>query len=221
MGCEDLPKPLFAIGGKPILWHIMQIYKYHGFKDFILCLGYKKERIEEYFKNEKRIVFADTGLDTNTGGRIKKIEAFVKGDIFFATYGDGLSNVDIKSLVKFHKKHKKIATVVAVRPRSQFGIMSIDSHTDAITHFQEKPFLDHWINGGFFVFDRRVFKYIRNGSVLENDCLPKLAADKQIAAFKHDGFWECMDTYKDNLRLNQLWNKGNAPWAVWKKKGKI
>lgn len=220
MGCEDLPKPMFGIGNKPILWHIMQIYKYYGFGDFILCMGYKKDKIEEYFRKGKRIIFADTGLDTNTGGRIFKVKPFIKEEIFFATYGDGLSNVNIRSLLKFHKKHKKLATVVAVRPRSQFGIMSIDSHTGAISHFEEKPFLDHWINGGFFVFDRRVYKYLGKNSILESDCLPRLASDKQIAAYKHEGFWECMDTYKDNLRLNQFWNEGNAPWAVWKKKGK-
>ncbi len=222
MGCEDLPKPMFNIGDKPILWHIMSIYSHFGFDNFILSLGYKKEKIKEYFKNQSKwhIIFADTGLDTNTGGRIKKIEKFIDGEIFFATYGDGLSDIDINRLLEFHKQQKKIATLVSVRPYSQFGIMSIDAHTNLVTHFQEKPILDHWVNGGFFVFNRRVFKYIKEIDILEKDVLNKLTKDRQLVAYKHKGFWDCMDTYKDNLILNKLWDSSDAPWAAWQRKKK-
>ncbi len=219
MGPEELPKPLFKIGDKPILWHIMKYYESFGFKDFILLLGYKKEKIINYFKDCKiwDIKFIDTGLNTNTGGRIKKAERLIKDDIFFATYGDGLSDINLNSLLDFHREHGKIATLTAVKPYSPFGIMDIDSHTHAVTHFAEKPKLDHWVNGGFFVFNRAIFEYIKENDVLESDAFSRLAKDKNLTAYKHDGFWECMDTYKDNLRLNQLWDARNAPWAVWRK----
>lgn len=220
MGCEELPKPMFNIGEKPILWHIMEIYAYYGFNNFILSLGYGKDKINAYFGKvyKWKINFIDTGLDTNTGGRIKRIKEYIHGDFFFATYGDGLSDVNLPALLAFHKKHKKIATLVGVRPDSQFGILRIDSRTNIVTHFQEKPKLDHWINGGFFIFSREVFKYIKDNDILEKDTFSRLAECKNLVAYKHTGFWECMDTYKDNLRLNQLWNSGNAPWAVWHKK---
>ncbi|MFH1888570.1 MAG: sugar phosphate nucleotidyltransferase [Candidatus Omnitrophota bacterium] len=219
MGFQDIPKPMFGIGERPILWHIMNIYAHYGFNDFILSLGYKKEIIKEYFRDyhEWHICFADTGLDTNTGGRIKKVERFIKGDTFFVTYGDGLSNINLNALLDFHKRHKKIATLASVRPYSQFGVMSIDAHTGVVTNFQEKPVLDHWINGGFFVFNREVFRYLKVTDILESDTFSRLVKDKNLVAYKHAGFWECMDTYKDNLRLNQLWKAGNAPWAVWRK----
>lgn len=220
MGPEGLPKPMFNIGDKPILWHIMSIYAHFGFDRFILSLGYKKEKIKAYFKNQHKwqIIFADTGLDTNTGGRIKKIEKFINGKIFFVTYGDGLSNVNIKRLLEFHKQHKKIATLVSVRPYSQFGIMGIDAHTNLVAYFKEKPILDYWVNGGFFVFNREVFKYIKETDILERDVLNRLVKDRQLVAYKHKGFWSCMDTHKDNLMLNRLWHSGDAPWAVWQKK---
>ena len=220
MGHNDLPKPLFPVGGKPLLWHIMSIYSHYGFNEFILCLGYKKEKIEDYFKGNKkwRITFVDTGQDTNTGERIKKIEKLIKADIFFATYGDGLSDVPLDKLLAFHLLHKKTATLISVRSRSQFGIISIDPHTSAVTQCHEKPLLDYWINGGFFVFNREVFSAIKENDVLEKETFSKLVRGKALVAYKHDGFWECMDTYKDNLHLNQLWNSGLAPWAVWHKK---
>jgi glucose-1-phosphate cytidylyltransferase len=213
---------MFNIGDKPILWHIMSIFAYYGFNNFILSLGYKKEKIEEYFRNYPKwqITFADTGLDTNTGGRIKKVDKFINSEIFLATYGDGLSDVNLNSLLSFHRQHKKIATLVSVRPHYQFGIISIDSHTGRVTHFQEKPVLEHWINGGFFIFNRNIFKFIKDDDILESDVLPRLARDGNLVAYEHTGFWECMDTYKDNLRLNQLWSSGCAPWAVWYKKRK-
>lgn len=220
MGKKELPKPLFLIGDKPILWHIMSIYASYGFKDFILCLGYHGNKIRDYFSAVKnwKIKFVDTGLDTNTGGRIKKIKGYIKEDCFLATYGDGLADINIGKLVKFHNSHKNIATITAVKPYSPFGIVGIDTHTNSVTHFEEKPILDHWINGGFFVFSKKVFDYIQDNAVLERDTFEKLIKDKNLNAYKHNGFWECMDTYKDNLRLNQLWIEGKAPWAVWKEK---
>jgi glucose-1-phosphate cytidylyltransferase len=219
MGYEDLPKPMFNIGSRPILWHIMKIYESFGYKDFILLLGYEKEKIIRYFKNSKEwnIEFVDTGIDTNTGGRIKKIEHLVKGETFFATYGDGLSDINLNELLDFHRKHAKIATLTGVRPASPFGIMGIDSHNNTVTHFLEKPILDHWVNGGFFVFNREVFSFMKDKDILESDTFSRLVKAKKLVAYKHEGFWECMDTYKDNLRLNQLWNSGNNPWAKWKK----
>jgi len=219
MGCEDLPKPMFAVGRKPILWHIMRIYSHYGFSDFILSMGFRKNKIEGYFKKTKEwnIEFVDTGLTANTGDRIRKLKNYILGDTFFATYGDGLSSVNVNRLLRFHKQHKKIATLVSVRPTSPFGIISIDSHTGSVTHFHEKPVLDHWINGGFFVFNRDIFKYMKSNESLEKDILPRLAETGNLQAYKHEGFWECMDTYKDNQRLNQLWNSGERPWAVWEK----
>ncbi len=222
MGNDELPKALFPVGDKPILWHIMRIYAHYRFKDFILCLGYKGFKIKEYFQGIKEwdIRFVDTGLETNTGGRIYKARKHIEDDIFFVTYGDGLADIDFKTLLEFHQAHKKSATLSVVRPHSTFGIVGIDSHTDTVTHFDEKPVLDHWINGGFFVFNREVFKYINENDILESDCFPRIAKERQLSAYKHNGFWECMDTYKDNLKLNQLWKEDKAPWAVWKGRAK-
>ena len=215
MGKEELPKSLFPIGEKPILWHVMNIYAYYGFKDFILCLGYQAGRIKEFCSKIKDwdIKCVDTGLDTNTGGRIKKIEGYIKEDCFLATYGDGLADINIKKLIEFHHSHKNIATITAVKPYSPFGIVGIDTHTNSVTHFEEKPILDHWINGGFFVFNKGVFRYMQDDDILEKDTFERLVKDKNLNAYKHEGFWECMDTFKDNLRLNQLWNEGKAPWS--------
>ncbi|MDP2939831.1 MAG: sugar phosphate nucleotidyltransferase [Candidatus Omnitrophota bacterium] len=220
MGNEELPKALFLVGDKPILWHIMRIYAHYGLKDFVLCLGYKANNIRKYFSDVKswKINFVDTGLGTNTGGRIRMIRNYINDDYFLATYGDGLADVNILDIIKFHKNHKKIATLTAVKPRSPFGIVGIDSHTKAVTHFEEKPISDHWINGGFFVFNKEIFNYLRDDDVLERDTFRRLVKDKNLVAFKHNGFWECMDTYKDNLRLNELWSNNNAPWAIWKGK---
>jgi len=222
MGFENNPKPLFKIGKKPILWHIMKLYESYGTKEFILLLGYKKHKIIDYFNNYKgaKLKFIDTGLDTNTGGRIKRIEDLIKNEVFFVTYGDGLSNINLKELLEFHLRHKKTATLSSVRPYSQFGIMGIDGHSGTVTHFQEKPLLDHWVNGGFFVFNREIFKYLKDNDILESSVFNRLVKRKELMAYKHQGFWGCMDTYKDNLYLNQLWDSGNAPWAVWLKKEK-
>lgn len=222
MGCEELPKPLFKIGDKPILWHIMKSYKSFGFSRFILLLGYKKEKVIGYFKGlrEWDVVFLDTGLDTNTGGRIKRAEKLIKTDVFHATYGDGLSSVNLNKLFFFHLRHKKIATLTSARPPSQFGIVGIDSYNNHVTHFEEKPLTDHWVNGGFFIFNKEIFKYIKSNDILESQSLQRLVLKDELVAYKHKGFWECMDTYKDNLRLNNLWVSGRPPWAVWRKKGK-
>ncbi len=217
---EGLPKALITVGNKPIIWHIMKYYSYFGFNEFILCLGYKKDSIIEYFKKSKefKVKFVDTGADTNTGERLRQVQKYIDSDLFFTTYGDGLSNINLRSLLKLHKAHKKIATITVAKPRSTFGIVSVDSKSSLITHFEEKPFLDRWINGGFFVFGRDIFKYLRNGDILEKDSFGRLVKDKKAVAFKHYGFWECMDTYKDNLKLNELWLTGKAPWELWKGK---
>lgn len=215
---QGSPKALIPVGDKPIIWHIMKYYSHFGFNDFILCLGYKGKDIKSYFFKDKefKIQFVDTGLDTNTGGRIKKVQKLINTDIFLATYGDGLADINLKSLLKFHLAHKKTATLTAVRPRTTFGIVGIDSNTDIVTHFEEKPFLDHWINGGFFIFNRDAFKYIKEKDILEKQSFSRLVDKKELAAYKHLGFWECMDTYKDNLKLNELWFSVKAPWKLWK-----
>ncbi|MFA5156189.1 MAG: sugar phosphate nucleotidyltransferase [Candidatus Omnitrophota bacterium] len=220
MGSGEMPKAMFTIGGRPLLWHIMRIYSHYGFNEFILCLGYKGNKIRDYFSRIKewKIKFAETGLDTNTGGRIKKVKSLVRGEVFFATYGDGLSSININQLLKFHKAHTRTATLTAVRPFSPFGIVGIDAHSNAVTHFEEKPILDHWINGGFFVFNQKIFDYLKEGDILEKDTFRRVLKNNGLAAYKHYGFWECMDTYKDNLRLNQLWDSQKAPWAAWKGK---
>lgn len=215
---EVIPKPLVEIGNKPILWHIMKTYAHYNHKDFILCLGYKGEKIKEYFKNNNsenwNINFADTGLDTNTGGRIKKIEKLVDGADFLATYGDGVSDINVKSLVEFHKKHGKIATVTCTQLRSNFGIVEIDKNS-MITGFNEKPFMNMWINGGFFVFNKNIFSYLGEDSVLERGPMESLAKDGQLMAYKYSGFWGCMDTYKDTRMLNDMVENNKAKWMVW------
>ncbi|OGQ46303.1 MAG: glucose-1-phosphate cytidylyltransferase [Deltaproteobacteria bacterium RIFCSPLOWO2_02_FULL_46_8] len=215
---ESIPKPFVEIGGKPILWHIMKIYSHYGFNEFILCLGYKGNLIEEYFRKNKEkewdIVFADTGLKTNTGGRIKKIENYIKDELFFATYGDGLADINLKALLQFHKKKNKMATITCVNPVSQFGVIEIDSD-DLITKFSEKPPLTQWINGGFFIFNKGIFDFIREEDVLEKKPFEILAARGEVAAYKLKGFWDCMDTFKDMQLLNRLWEQNEAPWKIW------
>lgn len=217
MGKDELPKVLFPVGGKPILWHVMSIYSHFGCNDFILCLGYKGEKIKEYFSgsNKWKIAFAETGEDTNTGGRIKKIKKFINEDYFFATYGDGVADINLPELVGFHQRHKKTATITVTRPLSQFGIVGVDPHTQSVTHFEEKPILDHWINGGFFVFNSNIFGYLKENDILEKDSFKRILEDKELNAFKHAGFWRCMDTYKDNLELNDLCKMNKAAWKIW------
>ncbi len=211
-----IPKPMVRIGDKPVLWHIMKIYSHYGFDDFILCLGYRGEKIREYFQGKKdwNITFAETGLDTNTGGRIKKIQRYIRGETFFATYGDGLSDINLIDLLKYHKRQKKVATLTVVKPPSPFGEVELGSN-NLVADFKEKPILDHWINGGFFVFSKDIFEYVKETDVLEKDVFHQLVKGGNLVAYKHGGFWECMDTYKDNLQLNEMWRLNRAKWAVW------
>lgn len=215
---EDIPKPLVEIDSKPIIWHIMKIYSYYGFNDFILCLGYKGRMIEEYFKknNSERwnIKFVDTGEDTNKGQRLKMVENHIKGDNFFVAYGDDVADVNIKKVLDYHLARGKIATLTAINPESPFGIIEIDGKNDII-EFKEKPKLDHWINGGFFVFKKKIFDYITDDYDLEKEVFEELVKEMQICAFKHPGFWKCMNTFKDTTELNELWEKKKAPWKVW------
>lgn len=243
---EFMPKPLVRIGDMPILWHIMKIYSHYGYNDFILCLGYKGEMIKEYFLNYEwmsrdftfnlssrnkwkthsehaledwNITFADTGLHTLTGGRIKKIEKYIKGDYFLATYGDGVADVDIKKLVKFHREKRKSVTLTGLHPISRYGI--IKAKEDGLaTSFSEKPALGDLINGGFFVFNRRIFDYLNKDIMLEEVVtaegpLATLAKEGQLAVFRHTGFWHCMDTYRDYAELNRIWDSKKVPWKVW------
>lgn len=215
---EFLPKPLIEIGNRPILWHIMKIYSACGFRHFILCLGYKGKMIEDYFKRpleEKwNIEFVDTGEETPTGGRIKRVESLIRDDLFMATYGDGVADIDIQKLLEFHKDHGKIGTLAAANPPSQFGILNLNGDGQ-VRKFQEKPPLDQWINGGFFVFQKNFFDYLGENDILEQKPLERLASEGQLMAFKHEKFWKCMDTYKDTEQLNRIWIVGKAPWKTW------
>ena len=214
------PKPMVPVGDKPILWHVMKTYSYFGFNNFILCLGYKGNKIKEYFEGDTgwNITFADTGLDTNTGGRIKRIEKYINDELFLVTYADGLSDINLNHLLEYHKQQNKIATITVVKPHSPFGIVKLDSN-NLITKFAEKPVLDLWINGGFFVFRRDIFRYINTSEALEKEVFERLVKDRELGAYKHDGFWKCMDTYKDNLELNEMWRLDKAQWAIWKERG--
>lgn len=225
---ETMPKALIEIGGQPILWHLLKIYSHYGLKDFVLCLGYLGDNIKNYFQQfvdtDKgfdlgngdvcRIEFVDTGLNTNTGGRIKLIEEYIDSETFCVTYGDGLSDINIRSLLDFHASHEKLATLTAVHPHSNFGIMKVDDANDSVVEFQEKPRLKEWINGGFFVFDQKVFDYIVDDAILEREPLERLASERELIAYKHLGFWKCMDTLKDNMEFNEIWKRG-ADWKVW------
>ncbi|WP_374633920.1 glucose-1-phosphate cytidylyltransferase [Ferrovibrio sp.] len=236
---EFKPKPMVEIGGRPILWHIMRHYSSFGVRNFVLCLGYKGEVIRDYFLNYRfrnadvavtladnnieilgqtnvddwRVVLADTGPETQTGGRIKRAIKHVRGKRFFATYGDGVSNVDIATLLDVHEKRGLEATVTAVHPSSRYG--EIDIQEGTVHTFQEKPQVGQgWINGGFFVFERPVFERASDNPkmVLETDILPPLAQSRQLAAHHHDGFWQCMDTFREMQMLNEMWQSGRAPW---------
>ncbi|MBN2108344.1 MAG: glucose-1-phosphate cytidylyltransferase [Deltaproteobacteria bacterium] len=240
---EYKPKPMVEIGGKPIVWHIMKIYAHYGYRKFILCLGYKGNVIKEYFLNYEamsndvtvslgrgnsktcylsdhkeqnfEITLVDTGLHTLTGGRVKRIEKFIDAETFMVTYGDGLANIDIGKLVAFHQSHGKLATLTAARPPSRFGILELTKE-NRVEQFREKAETE-WINGGFLVFNRRVFDYLDLGrdGYLERELMEKISAEKQMMAFKHSGFWIGMDTYREYEMLNQMWDNNKAPWKIW------
>ncbi|MGO9016295.1 MAG: glucose-1-phosphate cytidylyltransferase [Dissulfurispiraceae bacterium] len=235
------PKPMVEIGGKPILWHIMKIYSHYGFNDFIICLGYKGYVIKEYFANyflhqsdvtidlsvnklevhnckaePWRITLIETGLNTNTGGRIKRIKDYVGEETFMLTYGDGVADVDIGGLLEFHKSHDKAATITSVQPTGRYGALELDEKS-RVTNFQEKPQGDGaWVNGGFFVLEPEVFDYISGDEIIwEREPLEYLASHGQLDAYKHQGFWKCMDTLRDKTELETLWSSRNAPWKKW------
>ena len=218
---RSIPKPLVEIGGRPILWHVMQIYAVQGLRRFVLCTGYKGDLIADFVRAEPwpdgvDVVCVDTGEDTPTGGRIARIAEHVGDAPFCATYGDGVADIDLGALRGFHRAHGALATMTVVRPELQFGVALLDGD-GRVEGFHEKPRLEHWINGGFFWFEPGVFDYLTDSSTLEREPLEGLAGDGQLRAYRHTGFWDCMDTYKDAVTLNDLWAAGNAPWAVWER----
>ena len=212
------PKPMIEIGAKPILWHVMKIYSVHKITDFIICCGYRGNVIKEYFSKFNsslwNIQLVDTGEDTMTGGRLKRIQDRID-DTFCVTYGDGLSDVDINNLISFHKEKKSLATLTAVHPIERFGVLNISE--DYVTEFHEKfSGESSWVNGGFFVFEPEIFDYIQDdATVLERTPLETLAKEQQLTAFKHNGFWYPMDTLRDKNHLENLWFSNNAPWKIW------
>ncbi|MDO8568836.1 MAG: glucose-1-phosphate cytidylyltransferase [Dehalococcoidales bacterium] len=243
---EATPKPLIEIGEKPILWHIMKTYAHYGYKDFVLCLGYKGDVIKKYFIDYQlaasdftielgnnartkfhtrpeeqgwKITLVETGLNAMTGARIKRAEKYIDSDIFMLTYGDAVSDVNIQKLVEFHQAHGKIGTVTAVHPLSRFGELRVEkSKCNTVREFREKAVIHgDYINGGFFVFDQRLFDYInsRDDCVFEGKPLEQLAGDRQLAAYLHNGYWQCMDTYRDWQALNKDWESDRPPWKVW------
>jgi glucose-1-phosphate cytidylyltransferase len=216
---QSIPKPLVEIGDKPIVWHVVQLYASQGFDDFVLCTGYRGELIDAFAAAESwpadvRVRCVDTGLDTPTGGRIHRVRELVGDARFFATYADGVADVDLRAVHDAHDAAGRLATMTVVRPQLQFGITEI-GEGDRVTGFHEKPRSDHWINGGFFCFEPGMLDYLSEDAILERDPLERLAADGELHAFRHTGFWDCMDTYKDAVLLNDLWSQGEAPWKVW------
>lgn len=238
---EFKPKPMVEVGGHPVLWHIMKIFAKFGHKDFVIATGYKSEIIKDYFLNYKarnndftislsdqgslvvhdadnedwNVTIADTGLNTLTGGRLTGVAKYLDaGKDFLVAYGDGLANVDIAKLVSSHQKSKKLVTLTVVQPQSRFGLVDIDEDS-AVTKFREKPQSEGWINVGFFVMNHKAIKYVNPDGPLEQEPLSNLARDGQLNAFRHEGFWQPMDTYREAQLLNELWDSGNAPWKSW------
>jgi glucose-1-phosphate cytidylyltransferase len=216
---REIPKPLVEIGARPIVWHVVQLYAVQGFDEFVLCTGYKGEQIAEFAAAEPwpegvSVTCVDTGLETPTGGRIARVREHVGDRAFCATYADGVADVDLPKQLAFHEGHGGLATMTVVRPELQFGVAEVDGE-DRVLGFREKPRAEAWVNGGFFRFEPGVFDYLEESSVLEREPLEGLAADGQLRAFRHTGFWDCMDTYKDAVLLNDLWVAGQAPWKIW------
>ena len=216
---QSIPKPLVEIGGVPIVWHVIQIYAAQGLRRFVLCTGYKGDLIQEYVASQQwppgvEVRCVDTGEDTPTGGRIRQAGELLGERPFCATYADGVADIDLARLIDSHRSHGDLATVTVVRPELQFGIADLDGD-GRIRGFHEKPRSEHWVNGGFFCFEHGALGYVGEDSVLEREPLEQLATAGQLHAYRHDGFWECMDTYKDAVLLNDIWAAGGAPWKVW------
>ncbi|QVL30162.1 glucose-1-phosphate cytidylyltransferase [Telmatocola sphagniphila] len=239
---EYKPKPMVDIGGKPIVLHIMKLFAHYGLREFILCLGYKGDIIKDFFLNyeamttdftiklgrkheltyhgaheeqEFSVTLADTGANSMTGGRVRRIRKYISDDLFMVTYGDGVSDVNIPELIQFHKSHGKLATVTAVRPQSKFGVLNVKGD-GLVEQFSEKPSIEGWVNMGYFVFHKKIFDYLRGDeTMLEREPLERLAAEGQLMAFKHHGFFFAMDTYREYQLLNDMWATGRAPWKVW------
>jgi glucose-1-phosphate cytidylyltransferase len=239
---EYRPKPMVEIGGRPILWHIMKIYAHHGFTEFVICLGYKGDTIRDYFLNYEahnrdftvtlgqshlevhdhhdeigwRVTLAETGDRTNTGGRVKRVSRYLEGQPFMVTYGDGVADVNISHLIEFHRRHRKLATVTGVHPSSRYGELSIEN--GMVKLFREKPQVhEGWINGGFLVLEPETLDLVEGDEEsLEKGLLLKLSERGELAVFQHEGFWQCMDTYRELEMLNEMWQSGSAPWAKWR-----
>lgn len=239
------PKPMIEIGNMPIIWHIMKIYSYYGHNDFIICCGYKGYMIKEYFANyylhtsditfdftDKnrmivhnnvtepwKVTLVDTGLYTATGGRIGRIKKYIEDDTFLLTYGDGVSDVNINKVIYFHKKNKKIATLTAIQPGARFGNIEFKKDDVSIDFVEKRKENGGWINGGFMVLNKRIFNYIKKGdkTVFEKDVLEKLSKKNKLVAFKHYGFWQCLDTMRDKILLDKLYESSRAPWMIWEK----
>ena len=241
---EFRPKPMVEVGGKPVLWHIMKIFASHGIADFIVCIGYKGDVIKDYFldyearnndftitlgrsheiefhdqhlESDWRVTVADTGAVSQTGTRVRLVKRYVGNETFIVTYGDGLADVDVRRLLEFHKKHGKLATITTVRPLSRFGMVNV-AEDRVVSQFREKPQVEDWVSAGFFVFEPQIFDYLggdEDDLVLEQQPLGRLAEAGQLVAYQHDGFWQPMDTYRESVMLNDLWDSGTAPWKVW------
>jgi len=219
---QAIPKPLVEIGGYPIVWHVIQLYAVQGFRRFLLATGYKGELIEQFvlecqWPDGVSVECVDTGLETPTGGRIRKLfdERLTEEERFCATYADGVANIDLAALLNFHSQHGALASMTVVRPELQFGVTELDGADGRVTGFREKPRSEHWINGGFFCMQKDALNYLESDSVLEREPLERLAQESELRAYRHEGFWECMDTYKDAVALNDLWASGQAPWRLW------